>query len=303
MPRIVNLSACQDLEAIPNVMNRFVAIGEKYSQSIFSVCCNPFRQNITPLTNYGWVAWKHKFTMLSEIDQYKLGKRTTDQFLDKLLEVFYFLNDSNFFIKRDDKERLDAQRATLVSLSKIRGVPTQRDYARALLEEAWNSLIRFSDNGLGGLAKLFEESSPTNPLYFISNSNHLNIHQTIVLLIQLYPTLDWSPTVFEDIKAGGDNGVVKIASNCYMCLSYTVGAFKTETEMVEQNLGTTPSLLKHLVTSLALDLSTTEVISQYPKDLVEARRLGVDEENCIQAEKFIPANLPVVQQHKAVKGM
>lgn len=303
MPRIVNLSACQDLDATSNVMNRFVAIGEKYSESIFSACCNPFRRHITPLTNYGWVAWKHKFTILPEIDQYKLGNRTTEQFLDKLLEVFYFLDDSDFSIQKDDQERLDAQHLTLVSLSKVEGGPTQRDYARALLEEAWNSLIRFSDNGLGGLAKLFEESSPTNPLYFISNSNHLNIHQTIVLLIQLYPTLDWSPTVFEDIKTGGDNGVVKIASNCYMCLSYTVGAFKTETEMVEQNLGTTPSLLKHLVTSLALDLSTTEVISQYPKDLVEARRLGVDEINCIQAEKFMPANLPVAQQHKAVKGM
>jgi hypothetical protein len=65
-------------------------------------------------TNYAWVMAQYQANDTSLIEPYKLGKRSTQEFLANLSKIFYFMNDM-------DKE--------------LRG---------SLLANAWNASIKLS---------------------------------------------------------------------------------------------------------------------------------------------------------------
>ena len=165
---------------------------------------------------------------------------------------------------------------------------THKQIALALLESAWNAMVDYTKQDEVKLKKLLEIcKSDKDEIYIISNTNELQVSKLLHLLQQHHPDIPWERKI--DISSIKDNKPVKVAPNIYVYLSYRVGAYKTAVDNKEAKITTTPALLKSLVSGLKCDKSEIHVISQFPKDLVEARNIGVPVENTFNAKDFYPS--------------
>ncbi len=208
MTLIVNLSSIFKLKPIiPDMLRPFVALCNQYStQSLW--CCG---KTLFGMTNHAWVAmqyYRHKKTF----DDYKLGKMTTDQFLDALLNVFSFLKNNKKVEVKDPRQ---------------------------LLADAWNEIIVWDKESTTHLKQLVERANKGEPLYLVSNTNPLNIEKVLTLFKDHCPEEKWD---INSLSTASVRTPIKIAHNVHLCLSYNYGLYKEGT----------PGLIETIVKDLNL---------------------------------------------------
>lgn len=201
MTFIVNLSTTHDY-SINETIGAFVQICNQHSNG----CLQSMPGFFQNCTNYAWVMAKFHTNYASLIEPYRLGKITTEQFLDNLSQIFYFMNDMN---KSERNE---------------------------LLASAWSSSIKLSANTQDRLGMLLEKSVD-KPIYLISNTNELDVRAIMGLFQKNHPDLEWNKEA--NISLTHSKEPIKILPNVYLCLSYRYGAFKEQT-------ATTVSLLEYI---------------------------------------------------------
>lgn len=193
MTIIVNLSTTHDY-SIQETIYKFVKLCNKYSEGCLQ-CMPGFFQ--TPM-NYAWVMAKYQLHYKSLIEPYRLGQITSDEFLDKLAKIFYFLHD----------------------------VPG-REY---LLGQAWNASIKLSDDTRTRFSQLLEWAEH-EPVYLISNTNELNVEAILSLFKSQNQELTFKKKI--DISVQDSKTPVEILPNVFLCLSYRYKTFKTD-HLLEQ---------------------------------------------------------------------
>ncbi|KTD22294.1 Uncharacterised protein [Legionella lansingensis] len=202
MGLIVNLSTIHDY-SINETVSAFVRLCNQYSYGCLQ-CMPGFFQTGT---NYAWVMAQYKLKYKSLIEPYKLGNISTEDFLDNLAEIFYFMDDMS------TGER------------------------NKLLKEAWNASIKMSEHTQDRLRQLVEKAA-SEKVYLISNTNELNIQAILDLFKEQYPDLPFKEKI--DISIQDNKEPVEILPNIYLCLSYRFKTFKSENV-------TTVSLVEELV--------------------------------------------------------
>ncbi len=260
MVKIVNLSAIHTLSPVRSSLEEFARICDENSES--SLCCCPgFFQHYS---NFAWVAWQYKRHFKDLIEPYKLGKLTTGEFLTNLKNIFPFL---------------------------------QAEDADKQLVDAWNAIISLDDSVIDRFGSLTNEATPEAPVYFISNTNELNVFKILALLKEKNTGIKFYDPV--DISVEPSKDPIEIAANVYLCLSYRYQLYKTvDKSQAKDNtisLHSTMSLLNYLVNTQLKSADVT-VISQYPNDLREAQRIGVSTDNLHSADDYFA----VSQQLKKV---
>ena len=201
MTFIVNLSTTHDY-SINETVGAFVQICNQHSNG----CLKNMPGFFQKWTNYAWVMAQFHTNYASLIEPYKLGKINTEQFLNNLSQIFYFMNDM------DKSERNE------------------------LLANAWSSSIKLGSNTQNRLGMLVEKSTD-EPVYLISNTNELDVRAILNLFQKNHPDLEWNKEA--DISITNSKEPIKILPNVYLCLSYRYGAFKEQT-------ATTVSLLEYI---------------------------------------------------------
>ncbi|WP_342146573.1 hypothetical protein [Rickettsiella endosymbiont of Aleochara curtula] len=181
-----------------------------------------------------WVSLKY-LSLNRSINDYKLGKVDTDTFISKLKEIFYF-------------------------------IPADKNPEK-LLEAAWNSLIAWDIESTARLKSVLDKNKP---IYFISNTNPLNIKKIIQLFQDNCPN-DWQLPEETEAKP------LAIAKNFYLCPSYLFKEFKEGT----------PGLISDLVDRFLKETKPENIllVSQYQPDLAKAEALGIESR---PADEFFP---------------
>lgn len=291
MPLIVNLSSVHTYK-IEESQAAFVELCDTYSQwSWCSGCCPTF---FSHYSNKAWVAGKYAAHLKSTINPYKLGKMTTDEFLEKMCVIFLFLVNEEQDYSEDIVELSQQTQGQLVNFDEDE--TNTNKIAKALLEKAWTTGINFTDKDKAKLQNLLTMAEG-EPIYFISNTNHLDVNKILNLFRQNVPECNWLSLAAVDIMPHKELEAkpIQIAPNIYLCLSYCYGAFKTQKENTIYQTGT-PSLLKTVVTDLqssgTFNIEDIKVISQFEKDLHAAREIGVLEENIYSAENYYQEQSP-----------
>lgn len=271
MTAIVNLSAIHTLRSIYQGADAFAVLCDKYSNSVFSGCSSFFSHG----ANYAWVMYRYNQSLNTLINPYKLGRHTTEEFLEDLLKIFPFMADENLKISATDIERLKENKASFWSLHNI-DEPNRLHYAKALLEEAWNSIIAFTKEDEKKLRTLLKKE--TGPIYFISNTNELNVFKIRHWLCTTFQN-DFSISLNNSIIVQNDFPMLEIGPEKYMALSYICHTYKTNIDNDNAQVvpSTTPSLLQAMAINVFQgNLGSITVISQYEKDCAAANRLGID---------------------------
>lgn len=199
---IVNLSSTHDY-SIDETIAAFVDLCDEHSNACLKSMPGFFQR----LTNYTWVKAQFSLNYKSLIEPYKLGKISTDQFLDGLSNIFYFMSSID------------------------------RDQRHELLTKAWNSSIKTSLATHGRLNQLIDEAR-TQPVYLVSNTNPLNVLGIIELFMKNAPAIRFNRQI--DISVQDSKEPIEILPNVYLCLSYRYGAFKQDT-------GSTMGLIEHVI--------------------------------------------------------
>ncbi|MGM9452043.1 hypothetical protein ACTAZI_01785 [Legionella bozemanae] len=283
MPLIVNLSAIHALKPISACVRSFEDICDRYSTGYFSYCSSFFQS----WTNYAWLMYQLGRNNSKLIQPYRLGKLTTEEFLERLLEIFSFLKDAT--PAEGDMEELKGKQLY------------SNTFARMLLEHAWNSQVEWDELKADYLSVLIHEAerdlnsevshaagfkSKRDPIYFIANTNELHVLQILNMLRKAYPSINFYRDIDVSIKENKEP--VEIAPGIFLCLSYRYQLFKTQEENQTVDPGSTMSLLNYLVTKQLTDVPVSElrVISQHQEDLVEALRVGIDADHIYQAKDY-----------------
>jgi hypothetical protein len=188
------------------------------------------------------------------------------------------------------------------------------------VKDSWNSLIDFNENNSGCCSFLcpptlstrqkfqkllnYAKDNQIDAVYFISNTNPLNVLKVVEYLGEKFPDLiradshqivDSSENLTDennrDIFISQEGTIPKI----YISASYCYHVFKTEgdnQELLQNN--TTPGLLSTLCHKFKLENIT--VVSQFGKDLEQAKTLGIPEHNILKANVFYNNNY--TQKHE-----
>ena len=187
----------------------------------------PSRLSRWKLYSLVWTALKYR-DFIPSISEYKLGKINTADFIKQLQTIFNFL-------------------------------PAQE--SDKLLTDAWNSLILWDDQSTKRLKALLNEHKR---IYFISNTNPLNIEKIIEFFNGNYPDITWQlPEVTAEKP-------LEIADNFYLCPSYQFKEFKEGTP------GLIAILKKYLLDNKGEILENILLVSQYKADLNKAKELGIE---------------------------
>ena len=295
---LANFSTIPSVVNIDRGLEAFVNLRKEYKE--FTHCGCSWKPS--SFSNAIWIRYifiKHQ----RSINDYKLGRLSTAQFLQKLREVFDFLETAEF--NQAIKDEIWSQREELYSLKEIheQSALTQEHLINALVEQAWNAILDFHSDDYAKFEKLWALAQAGQEVYFISNTNELNIHKMLIKLQKNLPHIPWEKSISISKDDAGNEGI-KIAPNMYLCLSYQFSAYKTASDIKElrQNMGnccfpcvrnnndteitTTPSLIRKLFEYKGWAPTKVTIISQYPKDLVEAKDLGVPAENRYFAKDY-----------------
>lgn len=292
MPTIVNLSAIHTVN-----IDEGVAAFTRLRNQYYTGCSSCWPSIFTSMTSKTWVKLKFAYHADRTITPYKLGKISSKEFLRRALEVYDFLQDVDF--PESVKNELNADKRYYLALKdRAENDIPDNIIAMTLLEKAWNAIISFTDDDADKLRYLLENSAG-DAIYFISNSNELNIHKIIQLIKEKFPGLKLNENI--DISVTPDENPIQLAPNIFLCVSYRFGAFKSSSDNEALN-NTTPGVLRRLYAHLTLGLrhsvSEIRIISQYEKDLQEAKKLGIPGENIRLAKDYFPQ----VAQPQTVRG-
>lgn len=303
---IINLSSLHTLHlaSLPAFLSQgtshpalraFVSLSYKYSEISWSCCRSRF---FTTLSHLSWV-----IAMFMQhgalINAYKMGRSvrmrgelinvTTDVFLEEMLRIFGFLNDADFM--DDDIRRIYDKKDFLFSL---RGIPNISDMryedfvlaidgnkskiAKALLEEAWNSIIDFTAADTEKWRILQNLSQDGTPIYLISNSNELNV---LAILSKLLESGCISRMPDSMIASPDGPSIIQIPdTQIFLCLSFNFGCFKAD------GATGTPGIIRKLVDDFDIGVCDVEFISQFAGDLHEAEAIGTPPNQLHRAEDF-----------------
>jgi hypothetical protein len=189
--------------------------------------------------------------------------------------MFPFMANPELEISVEDIQRLDDSKASLYTLREVEN-PSRLDYAKALLEEAWNSIITFTDEDILKVEKVFEEGVD---IYFMSNTNELNVFKILSWLKTNFPEKVDLSLASPTIKQQEDLPVLKIGLGKHLVASYLGHTFKTAEDNTNAGVpNTTPTLLQAIIGNVFNnEVDNVTVVSQYPKDLEVARKLGIKE--------------------------
>jgi hypothetical protein len=176
---IINLSTIHSLAPISTVLDNFAKLHYDYANSWLHF------EWYSKL----WVSLKY-LTMTATINEYKLGKINTEEFIERLLGIFYFLKNN-----------------------------PQVENPQQLLKDTWNSLITWTPESTTKLQTLVNKNQS---IYFISNTTPLNIKKVIELFEENFPN-DWKLPEETEAKP------LEIANNFYLCTSYQYKEFKEGT--------------------------------------------------------------------------
>lgn len=232
MAIIVNLSTLHDY-SIYKTVGAFAALCKAHSPSCFNSGSDFL--GLKYGANYAWVMSEYlsKYDLL--IKPYKLGEISTDDFLENLSEIFYFMRNM------EDAER------------------------HQLLAKAWTSSIEMSDEKMLRFASLLEKSKD-EPVYIVSNTNEMDVRATINLLKQCNP--EWNMN--DNISIGVEHSQVpvELSPNLFLCLSYRYQLFKS----VQNG---TPGLIKQLIDNLtSSEKVNLTMVSNHKLDLMLAKDIG-----------------------------
>ncbi len=263
MPLIVNLSTIHTLYPISTSVTEFAKLCNAGGGGCGG-CCPTFFKS---WSNYAWVMYQYQTRYAELIEPYKLGRISTEQFLENLAILFQ-VSEHN-------------EGAVLIPRGEIRGRYTN-DPRLVPLEAAWNSLIGLEENRVPRFPALVSQSEP---VYLISNTNELNVFAILTLLREQNPHIQFRSPI--DISVMEDNRPIEIADNIFLCLSYRYQCFKTPQQSKQAAPPSTMSLLKYLVEDqLHLSPADVTVVSQYDGDLAEAQRLKIPARNIHKADEF-----------------
>ena len=202
MTLIVNLSTTHDY-SIQQTVGAFVRLCKEHSHGCLKSMPGFFEDSY----NYLWVMTQYQLNYKELIEPYKLGKISTDAFLENLSKIFPFMND----------------------LSK--------DSRHELLAKAWNASIQIGPDKHDRFAYLAERAKE-EPVFLISNTNELNVQGIMKLFSETFD--DLKINLKADLSISHSQEPVEILPNIFLCVSYRYGSFKTQ-------LPSTTSLLDTLV--------------------------------------------------------
>lgn len=201
MTIIVNLSSVFKLKPIhpplrskkhvPNMLSIFAELCNQHAERS-PLCCS---RSLFGMSNYIWVCMQYR-SFKNLIEEYRLGRKSTDQFLAALGKIFSFLNAK----VKDPKK---------------------------LLAATWNQMIEWDKDSSANLAQLLEHAKHGERVYLISNTNRLHIARILELFAEHQPGLPWK--LDEAQKETPDPKPIEIAPNVFLCLSYRYGLFKEGT--------------------------------------------------------------------------
>jgi len=239
-----------------------------------------------PIYSVGWVISQINWPLIS---QYKTGKVTTDNFLGKLLKSFPFLEETEFSV--DVKERLFNKQEKLLSLRDVSKPEelTSTSIAKALLEEAWLARMQFDQITDDNVNHFFDREK-NNKVYIISNSNEMDVRETIQYLRAMYPSIAWcDPNELSKLlrvsEEAWEQGIpVTRDGSLKLYLSYTHHAFKTG--CADENPMRTDALLQLLIEKEKLDVNQVTLISQWSKDRAMGNQLNI--KNILEANAYFP---------------
>lgn len=283
--RIVNLSAVQTVRPIQHCINEFAELCEDYSSSIFFGCCPSFFRNW--ISHPAWVRAKYIANMSTLINPYKTGALSTEQFLKGMLNIFYFLQPDRITLPDEVKQEIEQTKESLYTCAGRRTLKPE-DYSFALLERAWNAIVDYTEADAKRLEHLIKDNNSN--IYLISNTNVLNIHKILQKMRKLHPQVRWYDNVDITKASDAETASIALAPNIYLCPSYLAHTFKSSKDnQQDANLRSTPTLLHNLLKALKVNVQRdVDVISQYPKDLTEAKAQGVLPQNLHAAAEFFP---------------
>jgi len=272
---IINLSTLHTLYPVSRGVRAFAELCDKYPLPEGG-CFQSLPEIAQRYGNQGWVAYKYHQILGSVITPYRLGKLTTEEFLQEMLGIFSFINNPELLNTTGDRDRITNNRNNFLSTNHEREI-SDKDMCFALLEEAWNSLIEFIDDDVAKFQKVLDRSE-VEKVCIVSNTNELNINYILNHLKQGYPDVAWNDV---DLSVNKDSSelFIEIAPNISLCLSYKTHWFKTE-------IASTPSMLKKIVEQSEQFNPQIEVVSQYPKDLELAEEIGIPVHNLYTASEF-----------------
>ena len=185
---VVNLSSTHQY-SITQTVDAFVRLCHQQSQHYFGGKVGWLDNGL----NKAWVMMQYQTHYKSLIEPYRLGQIDTETFLEKLSDIFYFMQSL------DKAER------------------------HQLLAQAWSSSIQLDDNSFQKYDHLIQMAKH-KPVYLVSNTNELDANEIIKQLQQHYGSQMLAPI---DISLSDSQQPVEIFPNVFLCLSYRYGAFKT----------------------------------------------------------------------------
>ncbi len=239
-----------------------------------------------PIYSVGWVISQINWPLIS---QYKTGKMTTDHFLGELLKSFPFLAETDFSL--DVKERLFNKQEKLLTLHDVSKLEelTSALIAKALLEEAWLARMQFDQATDSNLNYFFDREKDNN-VYIISNSNEMDVRETMQYLRIMYPSIAWcNPNELSKLiqipEEAWEQGIpVTTDGSIKLYLSYTHHAFKTG--CADESPMKTDALLELLINKEKLDVHQVTLISQWSKDRDMGKKLNI--RNILDVKTYFP---------------
>jgi hypothetical protein len=228
------------------------------------------------------------------VNPYKRGEMTTDNFLEKMFDIFPFIiREAEARVKANTLAQLsDETQEQIFTLN-----PNESDsrlIAKALFEQAWTTAVSFTENDENKLLHLINLAE-NDQVYFISNTNPLDINKILNLFHDVCPSVQnhveniLSPTEKHEKS-------IAIANNMYMCLSYQYQTFKApETPLPEEAYS---SLLQTVVTDLRKTDTSKNIkfISIYKDELEYAKTLEIE---CEDSAEYFKAALAALMASPA----
>ena len=285
MSVIIDLSCTICAHPVSRVLDAFTNLCDSYAQP---GSCTPSFLQCT--ANNLWVYFqyiKHEQTLIRD---YRLGKISTSAFLDKLHEIFSFLDDQALMFGIKTKtDILKSQEDYLCLRDKLPSALTHKDFALAMLEKAWNSMVDIQPLNLYQFSYV-QTASLEEPVYLTCNSNELHVDKLIRTLQKELPSDDyffnWHPQTISK------PGMLELAPNLYLVSSHLMQRFKTQRD------DHSPSQRAHdylepLIRSLKKDNQPIKVVSKPYSNLnLRAKQLGIPEHQLLSSDDYFPKALP-----------
>lgn len=284
MAKIFDLNCILTVHPISRVLDSFTRLCDLYAPP--GHCTPSIFQH--PVNNL-WVAiqfYKHEATLIRD---YKLGHHSTHEFLSKLHKVFSFISEQALMFTAKTLEKIRNHTEDYVCLrGKSNSTLTYQDYAFALLEQAWNSLIDIEELDLYRFDKIYSITQK-EPVYLVCNSNELHfdkIYRTLRKEFNFDLIYHW----YDHPKL--QDGMLELAPNLYLVSSHLQNAPKTARDLPPTASNRT-DFLEPLIKSLTLKGEPIQIIAKRYSNLhLSAKELGIKDEQIYADDEVLPKQLP-----------